>query len=548
VIAGLIDVFGFLAVLCRGLTLALAALTAGGVSFSLITWRYATRGTASEAQEKAARGIRRWIACSAVALAVTQSLWLAANSAVLMETAGLDFAGVWGADYFISGILMIGSAVMALVVLRSSQFPQPLLWIPAAGTLAADVMTSHSAARMDSQVWLIGMTAAHQAATAVWIGAIPYWLLALRSIDDRRLVSRVCARFSRSAQVSMGALLAAGVGLTLFYVPSRAALAGTSYGAMVVAKIVLFTFVLALGALNFFAIRSGGAPDHIALARLRRFGEAEVGIGFTVILAAASLTAQPPSADLTTQIVPAQKIVERMSPRAPRMQTPPLSSLSPSSLEIWKREQAQREQPQPYIPGAAPYTPPTEGDIAWSEYNHHWAGMIVLAAGLLAVLGRNSRMRWARHWPLAFIGLAVFLLIRADPENWPLGPNGFWESFSSADVLQHRLFVVLILGFSFFEWGIRTGRVKWKPAALVFPLVCAAGGALLLTHTHALANVEEELLAELSHLPLALLAVVAGWTRWLELRLPASDQKIPSRIWPVCLALIGTVLLLYREA
>jgi putative copper resistance protein D len=139
-------------------------------------------------------------------------------------------------------------------------------------------------------------------------------------------------------------------------------------------------------------------------------------------------------------------------------------------------------------------------------------------------------------------------LIRADPENWPLGPNGFWESFTSADVLQHRLFVVLILAFSGFEWGIQTGGLSGKSAALVFPLVCAVGGALLITHTHALANVREELLTEYSHLPLAILAVTVGWTRWLELRLPRGDRDIPSRIWPVCLALLGAVLLLYREA
>ena len=47
-------------------------------------------------------------------------------------------------------------------------------------------------------------------------------------------------------------------------------------------------------------------------------------------------------------------------------------------------------------------------------------------------------MRWARFWPLTFAGLSVFILLRADPENWPLGPRPFWASFSAPDVLQHR--------------------------------------------------------------------------------------------------------------
>ena len=48
-----------------------------------------------------------------------------------------------------------------------------------------------------------------------------------------------------------------------------------------------------------------------------------------------------------------------------------------------------------------------------------------------------------------------------------------------------------------------------------------AGGVLLLAHTHAISNVKEALLVELSHLPLAVLAVVGGCARFTELRGPA---------------------------
>ena len=85
-------------------------------------------------------------------------------------------------------------------------------------------------------------------------------------------------------------------------------------------------------------------------------------------------------------------------------------------------------------------------------------------------------------------------------------------------------------------------------AKYVFPAVCALGGALLLTHSHSLGNIKEELLAELSHVPLALLGVVAGCARWLELRLVPDDRRIPAFIWPICFVLIGALLLNYREA
>ena len=368
-------------------------------------------------------------------------------------------------------------------------------------------------------------------------------------IDPSKALVAVCKRFSGLAVVSVTLLFSAGVALSIFYIGDRTALYGTTYGIMVVAKALLFGMMLALGAINFRLIRSHGQDVSGWLTRLSRISEAEIGIGITVLLAAASLTSQPPAADLTVDRVSLSTIAQRFTPELPRMTTPPLSTLSPSTRELWKKAHPPGPaNSQAYIPGQEQYVPPTEGDIAWSEYNHHWAGLVVLVMGVLAVLSRYRLFAWARHWPVAFVGLAVFLLLRADPENWPLGPSGFWESFTAADVAQHRLFVLLIVLFAAFEWGVQTGRLKAPKAALVFPAVCAGGGALLLTHMHGVTNLREELLAELSHTPLAILAVTAGWARWLDLRFPGSERQTAARIWPVCFALIGVVLLLYREA
>ncbi len=53
-----------------------------------------------------------------------------------------------------------------------------------------------------------------------------------------------------------------------------------------------------------------------------------------------------------------------------------------------------------------------------------------------------------------------------------------------------------------------------------------AGGVLLLAHTHAISNVKDALLVELSHLPLAVLAVVGGAARFTELRGPAELARV----------------------
>ncbi len=98
---------------------------------------------------------------------------------------------------------------------------------------------------------------------------------------------------------------------------------------------------------------------------------------------------------------------------------------------------------------------------------------------------------------------------------------GLLESLRDPEVVQHRLFALMPLLFGAFEWCVRTGRLRSRAAAQVFPLVCAGGGALLLTHNHTIANVKDALLIEFTHTPLALASIAAGWARWLELRLPA---------------------------
>ncbi|HTS61848.1 MAG TPA: CopD family protein [Candidatus Acidoferrales bacterium] len=529
----LLDIFGFLSVLLRGISLSFEALTTGGVLF---LWM--ARGL--EGKEVRERALR-WLTRAAAALAIAQLLLASANSAILIGTTDLRPAEVAGAGFWKATLLVLAGAMIVVVLARG-------LWIRSAALLAASAilagstMLSHSAARIEHRWILMGLTFLHHAAGGAWIGGLPYLLLALRRGGTDSEPAQLTRRFSRLAMASVALLIAAGAGLGLSYVGSAAALGGTTYGAMLLAKVILTGILLLFGALNLRivrAVRGGASPD---LLPLRRFAEAEVGIGFTVLLTAASLTSTPPAVDVLVDRVTGPEIVQRMRPRWPRMETPAFADLSPASkLAIPENSRL----PGSFVPGQLQH-PNTPADIAWSEYNHHWAGLVVLAMGILAVFSR--RFRWARHWPLAFFGLALFLLVRADSENWPLGPRGFWESFQVAEVAQHRLFVLLIVMFAIFEWAVQTQRIAPRRAGLVFPLVCAVGGALLMTHSHSLGNVKEEFLAELSHIPLALLAVAAGWCRWLEIRLPRDRTQFVAWVWPVCFVLIGAVLILYRES
>ena len=130
-----------------------------------------------------------------------------------------------------------------------------------------------------------------------------------------------------------------------------------------------------------------------------------------------------------------------------------------------------------------------------------------------------------------------------------MGDISFFDSLRDVEVLQHRFFVLLLIGFAAFEWRVRTFDLRggWMP--LVFPLLTAIGAAALLTHSHAIANIRDQLLIEITHTPLALAGAAAGWARWLELRLEdGRGKRVAGWIWPLCLVLVGFVLLDYREA
>jgi putative copper resistance protein D len=62
--------------------------------------------------------------------------------------------------------------------------------------------------------------------------------------------------------------------------------------------------------------------------------------------------------------------------------------------------------------------------------------------------------------------------------------------------------------------------------------------------------VKEELLAELSHTPLAVMGILAGWSRYLELRLPKENRtgKYLAWVWPLCFMLVGMILMDYHES
>jgi putative copper resistance protein D len=517
-----------IAVGLRAATLVLQSLVIGGIVFR--------RWIAADTHEPTREVL--FVRASAVGLAVTQLLYLGLNTAILARSLGLGLADVATANYFVTGMVAIVAAlVIAFIPARRQMHPNNLIILLALVLLACGVAGSHAISRMEDRVVLAVFTAVHQFAAAVWIGGLPQLWLSLREPEPGGGFVTT-QRFSRLALASVVALLGSGVALALRYIDAPSAMYGTSYGLMLGVKVLFFMVLLSIGAANRMLLRSHDRER--AKLLLRRLLEAEIGIGITAILAAASLTSQPPAADLKLGRVTSAEIYERMKPMRPRLDSPELSEVSASTLQAEKQAK-QAGLPPPQVHAN------TSGDIGWSEYNHHWAGVFVLLIGLMAALAQIRGFRGMRYWPLLFVGLGVFILLRADPEGWPLGPDSFWEAIQNGEVLQHKAFALLVILFAVFELRVQLGKARAR-AAYVFPAVCALGGALLLTHSHSLDNIKEQLLAELSHAPIAIAAVLAGWSRWLQVRLPAGEGGFAARMWPACFLVIGAVLVNYREA
>lgn len=548
----LVDIFGYLSIILHGFTIVAQSMTLGGILFLAFLVRPFAHLLPQGADLE--RRIARLTIYSAVGLILAEIAGVGLQVAVVKSTVGLTFFDVMQAPFAIAGTIKIVCALL-LIPCLGERMSRGLLGailplLLGAAELTAATFTTHAYARLDNNVLLLFVEGLHQFGAAIWIGAIPCFVLALSKLQNADGWRIVGARFSRMSMIGVASIIISGTIMSVFYIGDVQGFYGTAYGVMVGAKIAMFVALLLLGLGNLLVTERLRKNQDTSVIRLRRFAEVEIGIGFTIFFAAASLTSVPPAVDLTNDRVTLHEIAVRNAPSWPRLTSPDHDQLAVSQAQAQldhEAEQRHQAAAQAIIPGSGVLAPRNAEDIAWSEYNHHWAGIFVLVIGLLALLNRAG-VGWLKHWPLLFLLMAGFLLVRSDPEVWPMGQEGFWAAWRDVEVAQHRFFVALIILFGLFEWAVRTGRLHNPKAALVFPLLVSVGGAMLLTHSHQISNVKDQLLIELTHTPLALAGVSSGWARWLELRLPGRGGRIAGWVWPLCFMLVGVILLWYREA
>ncbi len=547
----LVDLFGYLSIVLHGATLAGQAIALGGALFLVLlaqpkAWLLGATGA------RISDGVARLAGWAALAMAAAEAASVALPALLLADTLQMSLMDALGAQFALAGMArtVLGLVLAALLFGMGGRAPWWLVLPVVLGVLATATLSTHAAARLEGSLPLLAVSGIHQFGAALWIGGIPAFLLALRRAQVPGAMVVVGERFSTLSIIGVACLLGSAGALWWAYIGDVHGMYGTAYGVMVSAKSAMFGALLLLGLGNFRLIRRLRRDRGQSPTRLLRFAEVELGVGIAIFFAASSITSVPPAVDLRDDRVTMQEIIERNWPQWPRLESPDHAELTQPALQAKLDAEAREAGRKPQLafnPGSGILPPRNAADIAWSEYNHHWAGIFVVAIALLALLHRAG-LGIAGHWPLVFLGLAGFLFFRSDPEAWPLGAVSLMDSLRDVEVLQHRLIVLLLVVFALFEWRVRITRQSsgWQPK--VFPILTAVAATALLTHSHAIANVREQLLIEITHTPLALAGLAGAWARWLELRLDPPGNRIAGWVWPLCFLLVGVVLLVYREA
>jgi hypothetical protein len=189
---------------------------------------------------------------------------------------------------------------------------------------------------------------------------------------------------------------------------------------------------------------------------------------------------------------------------------------------------------------------------AYSNFNHHLAGVFIILIGLSEVRYgfAASVLAWTRFLlPIFMVSVGVFLLIWSDHKGWPFGST-FSEAFFTGEweTIQHKWFGILALVIGVIEWLRRTGQLTERWWRIPLPAFAIVGGLSLFLHHHG-ANPSAHKIA-LHHAVMGMMAVTAGSSKFLSdwKQSLVTDKPSPWELaWAALVLLIGIQLLVYSE-
>ncbi|MDQ3947108.1 MAG: CopD family protein [Actinomycetota bacterium] len=271
---------------------------------------------------------RRLVLAAGAVLAITTALGIPTQALYVNGLAFSDlstvgshlfdsrFGQVWGVRLLLLGLLAVVLVAFRRWDARSPQDaapPRPLLaggGLTAAGLLLTPALAGHAATR-DLVPLAVASDLVHLASVSLWLGGL---VCLVACVLPRRLadeLSTVVPRFSRLATVAVAAVLVTGVFQAWREVGSKDALTSTTYGRLLMVKVMLFGLLVGLGGLSrrwiharyrVPALRLSPGPGAAALdqdaetvSRLRRTVGAETVVAVVVLAVTALLVAAEPA-------------------------------------------------------------------------------------------------------------------------------------------------------------------------------------------------------------------------------------------------------------
>ncbi len=219
----------------------------------------------------------------------------------------------------------------------------------------------------------------------------------------------------------------------------------------------------------------------------------------------------------------------------------------------------------PYLSPFHPPQGPNPQRKAYSESSHFIAGVVVIVIGLLAMVEplAGAWQGWVRLlWPGVLLASAPVLFIRNDPDAWPVGPLGFFESFADPEILLHRLEVFVILLIAAVELLRRLNRLSRPAWRYLFPTVATRGGLLLFVHIHD--EVEIVFIQHIfqqvgdvvwlhlrdhiymQHVGMGTVTLMAGLVKLLQ-ESGRWKARYTAFVWPALIAILGLQLMVFTE-
>jgi hypothetical protein len=186
-------------------------------------------------------------------------------------------------------------------------------------------------------------------------------------------------------------------------------------------------------------------------------------------------------------------------------------------------------------------------ELFYSQFTHRLAGAILMVLAALTVWESWGRRRfpWNVISAPLWVAFGVYLIPSSDPESWPWGPQRFSEIFADPLVLQHKLLALLPIAIGVIIALRGAGVLPGRRLARVLAVLAIAGGATLFFHFH-----DGRIHFDSIYLQHALMGSTAVGVGVVLLLGTRRHEARPWLVWawPAFLAVMASVLLLYRES